>query len=424
MSLAFKRIWLGALCAFVVALAGAVPAQAAFDDPLFVLRPEPPEPFEPGELPPKPLPPNTGEFEGPCGVAVENDGSVWVSDYYHHNVDKFGPNINALYPFDYQTQFKKVALEDGPCALTIDGTGTIFVNDYHRNVFRLGDGSVVTGAPKDDARPTGVAANPESERLYVNDRDRVEVFTTAGEDLGSIGASSLEEGYGIAVSNHPGTNGLIYVPDAGDETVKVYSPTVGGTDPVDVIDGSETPLGEFVSLRDSVVAVDRVSGEVYVADILEPAYAELPEAVIYVFDEAGTYEGRLKYSIVFSQPVGLAVDNSTTASQGRVYVTTDNTQHAALYAYPPGAATDAEVRLPKPPPAGGVPDEPTALAAAAAAPDLAAQPTGALAPVGPVTIAAADRAAARKHRAAKHWRAKHRRARHASRHRSQRKDRR
>src|SRR5262249_51956972 len=54
----------------------------------------------------------------------------------------------------------------------------------------------------------------------------------------------------------------------------------------------------------------------------------------------GAFKGRLKYNIVDASPAGLAVDNSTAVTQGRVYVTSGNTEQAGVYAYPPGAATN------------------------------------------------------------------------------------
>jgi hypothetical protein len=81
---AVRRASLGVLCAFALGLSAA-PAQAAFDDPLYVYRPVL-EPF------PAPLvPPPAAEFEGPCGLAVDTVGNFYVADYYHHTVDLFGP---------------------------------------------------------------------------------------------------------------------------------------------------------------------------------------------------------------------------------------------------------------------------------------------------------------------------------------------
>jgi DNA-binding beta-propeller fold protein YncE len=337
----FRRTTLGLLCGLMLALGGgAAPAQAAFDDPLFVFRPEP-VPLQNPQIPPP-----VGEFEGPCGLAVDSAGNFYVSDYYHHVVDLFGPG--TAYAF---SQITGVDPLDGPCGLALDGTGNVYVNSYHRSVTKygpspvFGSGTVIAGAPLDSAHPTGVAVDQASGDVYVNERDRIAVFDSAGVAKGGVGAASLEDGFGLAISQFPATKGFLYVPDAGDETVKVYDPATNLDDPVAVIDGAGSPTGGFVSLRDSAVAVDRVSGEVYVADDLQPLYTERPEVVVRVFSAAGAYEGRLKFGVVNGLPPGLAVDNSAMATQGRVYVTSGNVERAAVYAYPPGAATSAAVLL-------------------------------------------------------------------------------
>jgi hypothetical protein len=381
-----------ALCAPCLLAPGA--ALGAADDPLFVFTPMPPKPFPPP--PPPPIPPPAGYFEGPCGLAVDAEGNIYVSDYYpeeiadHDAVDVFGPNPLG-YPYDYRTQIPEVDQLDGPCGLAVDGAGTVFVNDYHRAVFRYetsefpppplppgpvqlplpeyygGPTAIDTGGPT--TRPTGVALDAAAGRLYVDNRAHVSVYDSTGAPLDSSGGSleegeeqlrigagpnadSIEDGYGLAVSAFPATAGRLYVPDAADDVVEVYDPAVDLEDPVAVIDGHEVP-GGFVSLRDAAVAVDRVTGKVYVADNLEPAFIEHPEAAVYVFDASGTYLGRLKHNVVDALPPGLAVDNSEKATQGRVYVTSGDVEFSSVYAYGPGAETSVALPpLPPPTPAG------------------------------------------------------------------------
>jgi DNA-binding beta-propeller fold protein YncE len=365
-----RRIWAGAICAAFLAAGLAAtapaPARAAFDDPLFVLRPLRPKLKE---EPPKPPP--VGDFEGPCGIAVSNGevGNFLVSDYYHDAIDRFGPAGG------YADQIEKFEPLDGPCGLSFDGSDVLYVNNFHRNVVRFtsfpaesSSGVVITGAGVDSAHPTGVAADPATGDVYVNDRTELSRFDSSGAPLGTIGAAPIGDAYGLAISRYPGTSGRLYVPDAADNTVKVFDPTISTTSPVATIDGHETPVGHFVSLRDSAVAVDNVTGEIYVADDLQPEYTERPETAIYVFTAAGAYKGRLKYNVVNALPPGLAVDNSTKVltkeeeedevelTQGRVYVTTENSERAAVLVYPPGAATSAA--LPAPPlPAEGSEEE-------------------------------------------------------------------
>jgi hypothetical protein len=361
----------GALAAAALALClvvGAQPplASAAAGDPLFIMRPEPPKPFNP------PIPPPTGVFEGPCGLAVDGNGRFYVADYFHHTVDVYSPGTA------YLTQLAGEDPLDGPCGLAIGPAGNLYVNNFHRNVIRFGDsssfgaGTVLAGAGVDPTHPTGVAVD-SSGTVYVNERDRVATFDSAGTEGEPIGVGSLADGYGVAVSGYPATAGYAYVPDAATSTVKVYDPATSRTTPVAALDGSGTPLGHFVSLRDAAVAVDDVSGTVYVVDDLTPAYTEGHEGVVYAFDSTGTYLGRLKYGIETALPAGLAVDNSSLPSQGRVYVTSGYTELAAVYAYAPGSAGAAAVSLPGASPTGSpaapasspASPEPTALVATA-----------------------------------------------------------
>ena len=90
--------------------------------------------------------------------------------------------------------------------------------------------------------------------------------------------------------------------------------------------------------------MDWGTGVVYVVDNLQPAFAEEPQATVDVFSSAGAFLGVLKYKILDALPAGLAVDNSAGATQGRVYVTSGNTDQAGVYAYAPGAQT--RLRLP------------------------------------------------------------------------------
>ena len=83
--------------------------------------------------------------------------------------------------------------------------------------------------------------------------------------------------------------------------------------PVEVIDGSGTPNGEFVSLRDAAVAVDDVSGKVYLTDDQDPGVHREPASTVYVFGSPAAYDGHLKRNVFDGAPSGLAVDNSAPA---------------------------------------------------------------------------------------------------------------
>jgi DNA-binding beta-propeller fold protein YncE len=320
------------LAAMMVALSvSASSAQGAAGDPLFVFVPQPTPPPAP------PVPPPTGHFDGPCGIAVNSGGTFYVSDYYHNNIDFFRPTEKN--PHLYLGSIGAGDSLDGPCGLAFNSIDSLYVNTFHRNV--AGE------ATFDPDHPTGVAIDTSSDRLYADHRTYIAVYESTGApvlDAGlplKIGLGNLEDGYGLAVSRFPATAGRLYVPDAATDTVKVYDPAAANkVSPVATI---APPDGHFNSLRDSAVAVDRVTGKVYVADNLQPRYIEEPEAVIEVFDASGAYLGRLKYKIVDALPPGLAVDNSAASTQGRVYVTSGNTDEAGIYGYSPGSEVSSSL---------------------------------------------------------------------------------
>jgi Divergent InlB B-repeat domain/NHL repeat len=345
------RLWLAAICSLAVMLGGGVGvAGGAPSDPRYIFTPVPAPPPAPV------LPPPTGSFNGPCGLGVDSNGRIYVSDYYHHAVDIYSSEPT------YVTQLANEDPLDGPCGTALDATDRLYVNNYHRNVTRFGaspgfgTGTVLPLPTENPSQhlPTGVAVDTGTGRVYVDNRTYISVYDFMGNPVMEgpeqlrIGDGTLGDGYGVALSLFPGTLGRLYVPDASSNTVKVYDPSVDKVNPIAEI---KDPLSNpFISLRDSAIAVDRVTGEVYVADNTNPDHTEQPHAVIHIYGPTGTYKGHLKYKVVDALPPGLAVDNSLSprfpevkegkkGTQGLVYVTTGNTDKAGFYSYPPEAGT-------------------------------------------------------------------------------------
>jgi hypothetical protein len=328
------------LTALLVALAAlgviAAPAFGAASDPLFVIKPE--KPKEPKE--PK-VPPPVGYLEGPCGLAVAGNGGLYVSDYYHDAIDVFGPGGG------FGSQIVNVEPLDGPCGLAFDGTGTLYANIFHGSVMNVTGGTFLPLPTEEEDRmhhlPTGVGVNTTTNRVYVNNRTYVTAFEANGSQVMEglsplrIGVSATANYSGLAVSSFASTAGWLYVPDATSNTVKIFDPANNINTPVATLHG---PGKGFTSLRDSAVAVDRVTGNVYVVDNLQPIYTEEPEAGVDVFSSTGTFLGVLKYKVYDALPAGIAIDNSTEPTQGRVYVTSGNTDQAGVYAYAPNSQTN------------------------------------------------------------------------------------
>lgn len=305
----------------------------------------------------RPEPNKLERFENPCGLTVDESGNVYVSDYYHGDVDVFTAGGSLL------TRLLDVDPIDGPCGLAVTASGRLFVNDFHRQVlgyvpaaFPLASKTAYGGPTTvDAAHSTGVAYDPSSDRVFVNDRNWVAVYDSTGTpvmdgtDPLRIGVGALGNAYGVAVSAYPGTQGYVYVADAADRTVKVFDPTASTSTPIGIIDGRGTPQGGFPTLRDASLAIDHADGHLYVVYNAQGPFYEHPRAAIAEYNPAGEYRGSVASPtpIRFGEPGGIAVDNSAGPTKGRVYVTTGNSEmstlpparpeESAVYAFGPGA---------------------------------------------------------------------------------------
>lgn len=288
------------------------------------------------------------QFKDACGVAVDSEGDIYVADYYQNRVvvfndkEEFLTTITGINPLDAGG----VAPIDGPCDLAVDSkTGRVYVNDYHRDVasFTPAKYPPEKNTPYSPAAtistndPTGVAVDPASGDVYVDERTSIGVYDSAGAELSRIGSGSLEDGYGVAVSSFGATLGNVYVADAASNTVKVYDPG-GPAGPIEEISGDGTPRAGFKSLVDTDLAVDPGDGHLYVADNLRPHF-EKPEAIVYEFSATGHYRDQVphpaaegeKSPLVDGEPSAVAI-----GPDGDIYVSSGNAENAVVFVFGPG----------------------------------------------------------------------------------------
>jgi DNA-binding beta-propeller fold protein YncE len=275
---------------------------------------------EPGHIP---VPPPEGQYEDACGAAIAPDGDIYISDYYKR----------LIYVYDSSAEYlRQIPIEDpdGPCNLAFDAEENLYVNNWRRNVIRYTPDGTTTVI--DSNRSTGVAVDPASGRIYVDDRTYIAVYEPDGSPVMvggqplKIGLGSLLSGYGVAVSDFLLTEGDVYVPDAAAGVVRVYGP---GGEELAPIEGLGTPQQGFVSLVDSNVLVTPGDGHIYVVDNTEPGF-EHPAAVVDEFNSAGEYRGQLPHALVHAEPTALAL-----GPQGNVYATSGNDEQAVLYGFGP-----------------------------------------------------------------------------------------
>jgi DNA-binding beta-propeller fold protein YncE len=275
-----------------------------------------------------------GGIEGACGIAFLS-GQTYVSDYYHQALDVFsGASYLSQLPFD---------TDSGPCQLATSPSGALYVNDWHEGVSRVLPSSLTF----DTEESTGVAVDQASGNVYVNDRTYVAVYEPSGAPVLKegqplqIGLGSLGDAYGLAFFG-----GKLYVPDASDQTVKVYEPAVDTVNPVLEINGSATPQKGFNSLVDAAVAVDPTNSHLLVLDNLQPGF-EHPQAAMDEFDATGKFLSQLSQKVLDGGPSGLAFNGAN------LYVTSGNSEGSSVLQFGPyleggaGLAAD-EAQAPAP----------------------------------------------------------------------------
>jgi len=257
-----------------------------------------------------------GGLEGACGVALAG-GKIYVSDYYHHAIAVFSGGGAYLERIPGNPL-------NGPCQLATSAGGALYANTWHESVSRV----LPSVFALDSEESTGVAVDQAGGDVYVNDRTYVAVYDSSGVPVLAeggeplrIGVGTLGDAYGLAVAG-----GKVYVPDAADDTVKVYEPADDPVNPSAVIDGAATPQGRFVSLVDAAVAVDPTNGHLVVLDNLQPGF-EFPEGAIEEFDSAGNFLGQLNQKVIHGGPGGLAFDG------GSLYATSGNSEESAVFRF-------------------------------------------------------------------------------------------
>lgn len=312
-----------------------------------------------------------------CGLAIDESDRLFVANYYQHAVYIFVPTTGG-YKFAASVPVPEAQVPpggkqfNGPCDLAIDSTGNLYVNNWHANVVKFAPnlpGSLTFGPPVlvDSNHSTGVAVDPADDHVFVDDRSAEEgSFVSEYEaDPGAgavpqrrIGLDAIGDGYGVAVSafnagtGFLSTAGWVYVADASDNTVKVFDPSFSLTEPRQTIDGAGTERGGFKDLTDADLAVDPRDGHLYVVDNLQPGF-ESPEAVVYEFSSLSHYRGPLPTDfdtghgskIIDGEPSSVALSSS-----GDLFVTSgnyfnDGTNHTDSQVQAFGPAAEIATRI-------------------------------------------------------------------------------
>jgi sugar lactone lactonase YvrE len=251
-----------------------------------------------------------GKFSHPAGLAVQEDGSVWVVDTGNNRVQKF--NAKGEYLSKVGSAGTATGQFTRPTAVAVDGSGNVWVTDAgNRRVQKFNSagqfvssfGSAGTGPGQfAGSGPEGIAIDRKG-NIWVADTygARVQVFSPAGEFIRSVGTAGsgpkqMREPTGLDLGPH----GNIWIADWANNKVMVYAE-----------DGTFVrEFGAYGTADSQFVHPDAISadskGQVWIAD---------QSGRVQAFTEAGSFitkfgsQGTGPRQFSLSYPIGIASDN-------------------------------------------------------------------------------------------------------------------
>lgn len=171
-------------------------------------------------------------LEGPCGVAVNEDGEVMVAEGCADRISVFSQNGKKL------RSFGKCGTGMGefscPCELDIDGEGNILVVDgSNRRIQKFtSNGKFLASVGESGfgvlqfSEPDGIAVHPTNGMIYVvdNNTHRIQILNPDLSFSKMFGKEGSGKGYlhypwGVACS----CEGEVYVTDSGNCCIQVFS---------------------------------------------------------------------------------------------------------------------------------------------------------------------------------------------------------
>ncbi len=170
-----------------------------------------------------------GEFMWPCGIAIDDDGRVYVSDEHLDRITVF--TDSGEFVSKWGAHGSGEGELDGPSGIAFDPDDNLLVSDgrNHRIQKFTKDGvflSAMGGGGSGDGQldlPWGLTTNADGE-VFVADwgNDRVQRFSPDGQFVAQYGSSGRGDGQFVRPSAVAvDSDGYIYVADWGNERVQV-----------------------------------------------------------------------------------------------------------------------------------------------------------------------------------------------------------
>lgn len=263
-----------------------------------------------------------GQFMSPYGIAVADDGRVFVADRGNYRIQVFAPQADGTYV--YQTQWKSyyatyvAVADDGTVFVTGNGIQVFTQQDDGTYVYQIQWSSFGSGDGQFDS-PFGVAVARDG-TAFVADvyNNRIQVFARQGDGSYVYQTQWGSQGRGDGQFNTPydvavARDGTVFVVDGSNSRIQVFARQSDGTYAYQTQWGNMgRDDGQFTYSYGIAVADD---GRVFVADTGNnriQVFAKRTDGT-YAFESSWGYEG--KRDGLLRSPSGVAV-----ARDGRVFV--------------------------------------------------------------------------------------------------------
>lgn len=175
----------------------------------------------------------------PAGLAVDPSGDVYVADYAHQVIDKFGPSGQYVSQITNAQTGNHLGAGFGLGTITLDSAGNLYVTNFGSDIIKLDSSGNFVEVIGEGDEPAGVGVDPHNNHIYIDGRitsssgrtDRVitEYEPTSAGDLlvNTIGFANSEGSLLPAFAVGP--TGRLYATGYFNQspvTVLTYSPDI------------------------------------------------------------------------------------------------------------------------------------------------------------------------------------------------------
>ena len=158
-----------------------------------------------------------GRVDGPCGLAVNNKGQLFVADYGGHKVAVF--NQNGHYQYSFGSEERGLGRLINPEQICIAPDGLVYVTDSGNNLVQVfaQDGRFVREFGQDVLKaPAGIAMTKDYHVVVASeDAGKLSIFALQGCCVREITDIGLRGPYGVAVDDY----GWVYVADCDNHRI-------------------------------------------------------------------------------------------------------------------------------------------------------------------------------------------------------------